>query len=368
MNRKIVIGIIVALTAAASVLIYLKLNPKELPPYLVQAIGKVDGDLINVNTKYPGRVVKINVDMGDKVKKGEVIAVLDSKEYQDKLKAIENQIKAKENELNFTTVKINDTIKKTKKGVAAKQKELNALTAQIESLKLVIVQDKKDEKRIKNLVTKKQVEPHQFEMARLKTRTDLKKLKALNAKKEALLIAIKIAKDDLHTAIAAKENIKALKNAINALKAQRDEIQTVINKLTIKSPINGYVDTKIAQKGEVLGVGMPVASLINPKELYVVVFVDEITNGKIKLGDKAEIFLDSFSNDPIPAVVSRIAKKAEFTPKEVAVKSDRVTRVYEVRLKPTEPNPYLKLGLPATGVILIGNGSLPKSLDEIPEL
>ena len=149
MNRKIVVGIIIALVAAAAVLIYVKLNPKELPSYLVQAIGKVDGDLINVNTKYPGRVVKINVDMGDEVKKGDVIAVLDSEEYKDKLNAIENQIKAKENELNFTTVKINDTIKKAKKGVAAKQKELNALTAQIESLKLVIAQDKKDEKRIK---------------------------------------------------------------------------------------------------------------------------------------------------------------------------------------------------------------------------
>ena len=368
MNRKIVIGIIVALVVISGYLIYKKLNPKELPPYLVQAIGKVDGDLINVNTKYPGRVVKIDVDMGDEVKKGEVLAVLDSKEYKKKLEAIENQIKAKENELNFTTVKINDTIKKAKKGVEAKQKELNALTAQIDSLKLVIAQDKRDEKRIRKLVAKHQAEHHKLELATLKTKTDINKLKALNAKKEALLIAIKIAKDDLHTAIAAKENITALKNAINALKAQRDEVKTMIDKLTIKSPINGYVDTKIAQKGEVLGAGMPVVSLINPKELYVVVFVDEITNGKIKLGDRAEIFLDSFPNDPIPAVVSRIAKKAEFTPKEVAVKSDRVTRVYEVRLKPTEPNPYLKLGLPATGVILIGNGSLPQSLDELPEL
>ena len=368
MNRKIVIGIIVALVVISGYLIYKKLNPKELPPYLVQAIGKVDGDLINVNTKYPGRVVKIDVDMGDEVKKGEVIAVLDSEEYKKKLEAINNQIKAKENELNFTTAKINDTIKKAKKGVEAKQKELNALTAQIDSLKLVIAQDKRDEKRIRKLVAKHQAEHHKLELATLKTKTDINKLKALNAKKEALLIAIKIAKDDLHTAIAAKENITALKNAINALKAQRDEVKTMIDKLTIKSPINGYVDTKIAQKGEVLGAGMPVASLINPKELYVVIFVDEITNGKIKLGDKAEIFLDSFPDKPIAAVVSRIAKKAEFTPKEVAVKSDRVTRVYEVRLKPTEKTPYLKLGLPATGVILIGNGSLPKSLNELPEL
>ena len=113
---------------------------------------------------------------------------------------------------------------------------------------------------------------------------------------------------------------------------------------------------------------MPIVTLINPKSLYLKIYVNTIYTGKIKLGDKAEIFLDAYPNRPIQAIVSKIAKKAEFTPKEVAVRADRITRVYEVRLKPISPNPLLKLGLPATGVILIGNGSLPKSLNELPEL
>jgi HlyD family secretion protein len=205
-------------------------------------------------------------------------------------------------------------------------------------------------------------------MARLKTNTDEDKLKALFAKKSALKRAYNIAMAKYETALGAKAQIKALKNAIAALNAKKSALEVVISDLSIKSPINGFVDTKVANVGEVLGAGMPVAMLIDPKSYYVKIYVNEITNGKIKVGDKAEIFLDSFPNKPIPAVVSKIAKKAEFTPKEVATRSDRITRVYEVRLKPLEENPYLKLGLPATGVILIGNGRLPSSLNQLPPM
>ena len=85
-------------------------------------------------------------------------------------------------------------------------------------------------------------------------------------------------------------------------------------------------------------------------------------------GGHSSLLLDAYPNKPILAIVSKIAKKAEFTPKEVAVRADRITRVYEIRLKPLKPNPLLKLGIPAIGVVLIGNGSLPKSLNELPEL
>ena len=367
-KRNVLIIIVVGLLIISGVLIYNKINGKKLPPYLVEAVGVVDGDLININTKYPGRVVMLNVDTGDKVTKDEIIAKLDDKEYFKKLNALNYEIKAKNDELNFTKAKILNSIEIAKNAYLAKKIELNALDSQIDALKNVINQDKRDEKRIASLVKRKMEKHHKLELAKLKTKTDSDKLKALFAKKDALNKEIKIFKKKYEIAFASKSNITALQNAINALKEKRDVIKVILNELNIKSPINGYVDTKIANIGEVLGGGMPIATLIDPKSLYLKIYVNTIYTGKIHLGDKAEIFLDAYPNKPIKAVVSKIAKKAEFTPKEVAVRADRITRVYEVRLKPLKPNPLLKLGLPATGVILIGNGSLPKSLDELPEL
>jgi len=367
-NKKdITIGAFVILAVIAGFLVYQKLNPKQLPSYLVQAVGKIDGDLVNLNTKYPGRIVKLDLDTGDEVKKDQIVAVLDSKEYRKNLASLNYQIQAKQNELNFTKTNIENSINKAKIAINIKQKELSALNEKIASLQAVLKQDKKDEKRLSRLVAKKLAQPHDLELAKLKTTTDTHTLNALYQNQKQLQLAIDIAKNDLDTAIASKENIKALEHGIEALKQQKAQIQTMIDELTIKSPIDGYVDTKIANKGEVVGAGMPVVSLVNPDSFYLSIFVDELTNGKIKIGDEAEIFLDTYPNNPIPAKVIRIAKKAEFTPKDVAVKSDRITRVYEVRLKPTNKE-KLKLGLPATGVILIGNGELPSSLNQIPEL
>ena len=368
LKRNLLVILVLGLLVISGVLIYKKLNAKKLPSYLVEAVGVVDGDLINLNTKYPGRVVSLSVDTGDKVKEGEVIAKLDDKEYLKKLKALEFEIKAKENEFNFTKAKILKSIEIAKNSYLAKLDELKGIEFQIDALKKVIEQDRKDEIRIAKLVKKNMEKEHKLELAKLKTKTDLDKLKGLIAKKEALNKEVEIFKKKYEIALASKENIKAIKNSINALKQKRDEVRVILNELNIKSPIDGYVDTKIANIGEVLGAGMPIVTLINPKSLYLKIYVNTIYTGKIKLKDKAEIFLDAYPNRPIPAVVSKIAKKAEFTPKEVAVRSDRITRVYEVRLKPLKPNPLLKLGLPATGVILIGNGKLPKSLDELPKL
>jgi HlyD family secretion protein len=74
--------------AIGGILIYKALNSKKIPPGLIAGVGNFDGDLIDINTKYPGRVVKINIDDGSKIKKNEIIAILDSDEYKNKLKAI----------------------------------------------------------------------------------------------------------------------------------------------------------------------------------------------------------------------------------------------------------------------------------------
>ncbi|RMA97175.1 HlyD family secretion protein [Hydrogenothermus marinus] len=375
-----VIGI--ALLIVAVFFIYQKLNKKQLPPNLVMGTGTIDGDLVNINTKYPGRIKKLYVDESDNIKKGQLVAEIEDDEYKQKLKAIEAQIKAKEKELEakkiqlkMTKKDLNETIKKAKSSIEINKAMLSELEKNIESLKKIIEQDKRDYKRFKNLTEKNLMPKRNFEEIKLKLETDKDKLSALLDKKKQIEENIKIAESNLNQAKNGLKNLKilkksieALKNAIDALKAQKGEIEVVLNELLIKAPLNGYIVDKIANEGEVIGAGMPIFTAIDPKELYLKMYVDTIKNGKIKIGDKAEIFLDAYPDKPIPAKVVKVAKKAEFTPKEVAVREDRIQRVYAVRLKPLKPNPLLKLGLPATGVISLDGKKLPKSLNELPEL
>ena len=369
MKNKILLALILALFVSSSYFIYKKLNPPKLPPYLIEAVGKINGDLININTKYPARIKQIFVDDGDEVKKNQIVAILESKEFNANLKAIKNQIKAKNIELNITKNQLNLIYKNSQNNLISKENQLKQLEYEIETLQKVINQDKRDYLRISKLVNKKLAKIHEKELAKLKLDTDSLKLKALKQKQNNLKTAIQVAKNNELIAKNNLNKIQALKKEIASLKAKKDEIKAMINELTLKSPINGYINKKIANVAEVIPAGGIVVNEINPSSYYLSVYIDTLQNGKIKIGNKAEIFLDSNLNNPIPAKVVSIAQRAEFTPKDVAVRSDRISRVFEVHIKPLKANKLLKLGLPAIGVILIDeNKNLPKSLKNLPVL
>jgi HlyD family secretion protein len=381
-KKYFVVLIIGILVGVSTYFIYKKLTPPKIPPDLILGTGRIDGDLININTKYAGRIKKLFVDEGDFVKKGQIIAVLSSKEYEAQLQGIKAQIdarnkeiQAKEIQLKISEESLPQNIKKAQFSLESNKAMLKEIEENINSMEKVVKQDEKDYKRYKNLAEKDLFPYEKFEKIKLKYETDKNQLNALEEKRKQVLAAINTAQSTLIQAKATLKNIEVLKSSIlglkdslEALKSNYQQIKIIIDEMKIKSPINGYIVDKIANEGEVIGAGMSVVTAIDPDNLYLEMFVDTLENGKIKIGDKGEIFLDAYPDNPIPAVVVYIAQKAEFTPKDVAVREDRIQRVFAVHLKPIKLNPLLKLGIPAVGVISIDGKNLPKSLSELPEI
>ncbi len=381
--KKYWLGIFAAgLLAVAALMIYDKLNPAKLPPGLIQGVGRIDGDLTSLNVKYPGRVIDISVQEGDAVKKGEVIGVLGSDEFEARLSRITAQESAKKEELAAKKIELavyKKSIPLSLKRAAAALESARSKRAQLETeisiLENIIKQDRRDFDRTKNLYEKRLIQKELLEKAVLKLKTDEHRLQALVYKRKEVEAAIKISKTDLEQAEAMQKKIEALEKSVAALKdgvravaGAKSEVEAMIKEMTLFSPIDGYVVETVANPGEVLGSAMTVVTLIDPRSLYLKIFVDTIKNGKIKIGDRAVIFLDASPNHPIEAKVVRIAQKAEFTPKEVSVRSDRIQRVFAVHIKPLKVDPLLKLGIPATGVIALKNTPLPKSLNDLPPL
>ncbi|AKF25615.1 secretion protein HlyD [Sulfurovum lithotrophicum] len=381
--KKYWIGIVAAiLIVIAGVMIYAKLHPKVLPENLVEGTGRIDGDLTNLNTKYPGRVEKITVDDGTVVKKGMIVAILGSKEYESQKAQIEAQIsaqkktlEAKQIELEISRTTIPAGLKKAQEQLKSTQTKLKVLEENIKAQQKVLEQAKRDHKRSVFLYKSKAIDSHAFELSKLKVDTEQDKYDALLLQRDEIEAAISVAQSAVKEAQASQKqilsiesSIEAFKENIKALDASKAQVESIIAELTLRSPIDGYTVEKIANVGEVVGAGMPVATLIDPRSLYLKIFVDTLQNGRIKIGDKAVIFLDAYPNRPIEAKVVNVAQQAEFTPKEVSVRSDRIQRVFAVHLKPLKVDPLLKLGIPAIGVISIDGKGLPRSLDEIPVL
>ena len=395
-KNYILIVIIGLLVAVSGYFTYLKIKTKELPKNLIASSGRIDGDLILLNTKYPARVADIFVNEADKVTKGQIIAKLTSKEFLSKYKGLESAINSAKNEklafektiesskieLELLKETLPKSIKIKENNLESYKKQLKDISLKVQTAKLNFEQRKRDYERYKKLYQQNSIPKEQFEKIELAYKVAKKEYQSLKVKKDELLNGVNIAKnllqiekanlkkiDILEKQIQASTiKLKSIKDKIAQLQANKEEVKAMIDELTIKSPINGYVIEKVANVGEVINSSTPIVSISNPDSYYLKIFVDTINNGKIKLGDKAEIFLDAYPNKPIQAKVIRIAQRAEFTPKEVSVRSDRIQRVYEVRLKPLKYNPILKLGIPAIGIITIDGKGLPNSLDEIPEI
>ena len=381
--KKYWMGIVLAvLVGIASVMIWKTLHPKTLPENLLQGTGRMDGDLINLNTKYPGRLETITVEDGTVVKKDMVIAILKSAEQQAQKTQIEAQIRAqkevfeaKKVELEIAKKTIPLGLEKAKDQLTANQSQFKELLKNIEVQKRVYEQAKRDFDRSKTLYKTRAIDPHSHELAQLKMDTEHDRLEALKEKKVQITAMIELSKAGMEEAKVSQKNLQALANmlaslkeGIAALEASKSGVEAMLEEMTLRSPVDGYMVEKIANVGEVIGAGMPVATLIDPHSLYLKIFVDTLQNGKIELGDKAEIFLDADPDRPIAAKVVNIAQQAEFTPKEVSVRSDRIQRVYAVHLKPLKVDTLLKLGIPAIGVISMDGEGLPESLDALPEL
>lgn len=380
--KKYWLGAVIAfLFIAAAVLIYVKLHPSVLPDNLIQGTGRIDGDLINLNTKYPGRLISVDVQEGEAVRADQTIARLDSREYRAQNDQIQAQLEAKRQELDARRIELDilrrslpQSLFKADANLALNLRTRDELDQMISAQKSLVAQSEKDWERMRDLVDKRLIEMHQLETAELKLNTDRDQLSALMFKRKQFDEAISIAESGRIEASEAQRHIavmqegnKALASGIKALQASKTQNDAVLSEMELHSPIDGFVVETISHNGEVVGAGSVVVTLIDPKTLYLKIFVDTLKNGKIKIGDPAVIFVDAYPDRPIAAKVVRIEQKAEFTPKEVSVASDRIQRVYAVHLKPIASDPLLKLGLPAIGVVSLDGKNLPSSLREVPE-
>jgi HlyD family secretion protein len=107
----------------------------------------------------------------------------------------------------------------------------------------------------------------------------------------------------------------------------------------------------LVEKGEFVGVGMPLVRIANLDEMYVMVYLPETQLGKVRLGNKSDVTVDTYPDKKFAGEVIYISPEAEFTPKNIQTKEERVKLVFGVKLKVPNPDHSLKAGLPADVVI-----------------
>ncbi len=153
---------------------------------------------------------------------------------------------------------------------------------------------------------------------------------------------------------AQLQQIATAKASVAASRAALQKQEATMKDLTITAPIAGTILTRSAEPGRVVQPGQTILTMVDLHKLYLRGFIPEGEIGKVKVGQQAQVYLDSNPKQAIQAEVIRIDPQAMFTPENTYFKEDRVKQVVGVKLGLQGAYGFAKPGMPADGRIQIG--------------
>ena len=286
----------------------------------VVASGHIEAIDVRIATKVRGRLLQRPVDEGDAVKAGQLLGILDTVDVELSLReAVAQRDQA-------------DALFRLRVA-GSRREDIAELAARVESVLADLTGAEKELKRQETLVTEG--------VTTARTRDD-----AL-ARRDALAGQLESAKQALARARAGSrdQEIEAARATREAMEARIAQLRQQIADATIVSPTDGLVTEKIAEPGELLAAGAPILVITDLARPWLTVYVAEPDLGKIKLGAPADVVTDG--GEKRQGKVSFIASTAEFTPRNVQTRDERVKLVYRVKIGLDNADGLFKPGMPA---------------------
>jgi HlyD family secretion protein len=360
----------------------------SLPPGLVAVSGRIEGDDSAVAPKTAGRLLDIRVREGDKVKAGDIIAVLDD----DQIRAREEAARAA-----LTSAQANAKVAEAQVGVLQQQLQQNQLLtdqakldaqgrvrqaeADLAAAQSELAQQQAaydlalfDKDAYTKLAQSGAVSERQGKQAVATADQDAAAVAAAKRRVEASQGSLTTAQANLANGgiresqvagvqkqIAQQEaQIASLTAVTQQARAQLAEAEANRQDLSVRAPFNGTVMTRTAEPGEVVQAGTSIVTLLDLSQVYLRGFIPEGEIGKVAVAQQAHVYLDSNPKQPLNAYVSRVDPEATFTPENTYFRDDRVKQVVGVKLQLKEGIGLAKPGMPADGEILVQGNSWPK--------
>ncbi|MGE5140914.1 MAG: HlyD family secretion protein [Rudaea sp.] len=163
-----------------------------------------------------------------------------------------------------------------------------------------------------------------------------------------------VAQSQLGQAQAALDRLTPTADSIAVAEAQVQQAEAALNvlqvqaaKMTLKSPVDGIVTRRAFHAGEVAGPGNAILTVTNLDPVSLTIYVPETRLGQIQLGMDVPVAVDSYPEKVFRGKVVLIGSQAEFTPRNVQTKEERVNTVFAVKVELPNPDLELKPGMPA---------------------
>ena len=141
------------------------------------------------------------------------------------------------------------------------------------------------------------------------------------------------------------EEIEAARARVESIEARIAQLQQQISDARVMSPVDGVLTSRVAEPGEQLQVGSPICVITQLTEAWLTVYVTDVDLARIRIGQEAVVKTDG--GQTRKGRLTYIASKAEFTPKNVQTRDERIKLVYRVKVGLDNADGFFKPGMPA---------------------
>ena len=285
--KKIIIPFILILILSVVIVVYIS-NDKSGDDSILVLSGAIEAEEIDLAFKVPGRVAYVRFEEGDDIVAGDTVAEVSHDESRARIRQVENQIDASEANLERLEIE-RETIERNLAKISELVVTGGATTGD---------------------------------------------------------------KDDLtDKSRGADAAISAAESSIRSLESQKDLFRVAYNEEFLLSPAAGTVLLKSVESGEVVNPGKTILTIADLTKLEIKVYLPESKLGMVKNGQNVFIEIDSHPGTRYEGTIKRISDKAEFTPKNVQTREERVKTVYAVVVSAENQGGILKPGMPCDVII-----------------
>lgn len=283
-------------------LIITVLSACEAPEETADAYGNFEARELLVSAETSGKIIQLDVEEGQRLEKGQLVAIIDT------------------TQLHLKKLQLQASIQTVSGKTQDAQPQIEVLQEQKKNLL-------REKKRVEALLEDKAATPKQL---------------------DDILGQIDVVEKQIAATEAQNQTFnKGLLGEIDPIRIQIAQIEDQLDKSYVHNPIGGTVLLKMAEPSEFTGAGKPLYKIANLEELELRAYVSGAQLPHVQIGETVEVYIDEDENEnkQYSGTVSWISSQAEFTPKIVQTKEERVNLVYAVKIK-VKNDGALKIGMP----------------------
>jgi HlyD family secretion protein len=306
----------------------------EAPANNLRVSGHVEATEVQVAAEVAGRLVELRVAEGDRVKRGDVIARLDTRDTELQIAGARAERAVADAQMRLLQAGARtEDIRQAEAQVEAAETDAGAAQAELKAAET-------DLERFESLLRANAGSQKQRDDARVRADVARERVRGAAERTRAAREALSRLR-----AGARPQEIDAARARVAAVDAQLAMLDKSLKDAQVVSPVDGIVTTKLVDQGELIAARTPLVVVTDLDHAWANLFVPEPMVPRVKIGQSATIFTDA-GGPGIGGKVTFISPKAEFTPRNVQTSDERSKLVYRIKVSVDNSQGVLKQGMP----------------------